>query len=81
MNVHLIRVPYDSGQRDERMGRGPTRFSERGAAERLRQAGHRVTETVVEADVPFPLEVGTSFALYRTFSERVRAAMRSTTCR
>ena len=73
MNVHLIRVPYDSGQRDLRMGRGPTRFSEGGAAERLRRAGHDVTESVVEVPASFPLEVGTSFALHRALSDRVCA--------
>ena len=75
MNVHLIRVPYDSGQRDLRMGRGPARFSDHGAGDRLRQAGHRVTESVVEVAVPFPLEVGTSFALHRALSDRVRASV------
>ena len=75
MNVHLIRVPYDSGQRDLRMGRGPTRFSEQGAADRLRRAGHHVTESVVEVAVPFPLEVGTSFALHGILSDRVGATV------
>jgi arginase family enzyme len=75
MNVHLIRVPYDSGQRDLRMGRGPTRFSEQGAADRLRRAGHHVTESVVEVAVSFPLEAGTSFALHGVLSDRVGAAV------
>ena len=75
MNVQLIRVPYDSGQRDLRMGRGPARFCEHGAADRLRAAGHVVAESTVEVSVPFPLEVGTSFALHRALSERVFAAV------
>jgi arginase len=75
MNVQLIRVPYDSGQRDLRMGRGPTRFCEHGAADRLRAAGHVVTEATVEVSVPFPLEVGTTFALQRASSGDVCGAV------
>lgn len=35
--VRLIQVPYDSGWRDQRMGRGPGRLVEMGAAESLRR--------------------------------------------
>jgi arginase len=75
MSIHLIRVPYDSGHRGLRMGRGPLDFAEHGAADRLRAAGHDVVDTVVDVPVPFPLEVGTSFALHRALSERVCAAV------
>ena len=75
MSIHLIRVPYDSGHRGLRMGRGPLDFAEYGAAERLRAAGHDVVDAVVDVPVPFALEVGTSFALHRALSERVYAAV------
>ena len=73
--ITLITVPYDSGHRGLRMGRGPLRFSEHGAADRLRAAGNDVVETVIDVPVPFPTEVGTSFALYRVLSDTVRAAV------
>jgi len=57
------------------MGRGPLHLSERGAQQRLRAKGHDVTETIVDVSTPFPTEVGTSFALYRAVSDRVRAAV------
>ena len=75
MQIHLIRVPYDSGQRGLRMGRGPLDFGEYGTADRLRAAGHDVVDTIIDVPVPFPLEVGTSFALHRALSERVCAAV------
>ena len=75
MLIHLIRVPYDSGHRGLRMGRGPLRFAEHGVADRLRAAGHDVTESVIDVPAPFPTEVGTSFALYRPLSDEVRATI------
>ncbi len=40
MAVHLLQVPYDSGHRAQRMGRGPLHLVERGAAlRRLRRVG------------------------------------------
>ena len=35
MKVHVIQLPYDSGRRGERMGRGPSRILEAGLMERL----------------------------------------------
>ena len=75
MLIHLIRVPYDSGHRGLRMGRGPLHFAEHGAADRLRAAGHDVVESVIDVPAPFPTEVGTSFALYRALSDGVRATV------
>src|SRR4051812_872973 len=75
MHIHTILVPYDSGHRGERMGRGPLHFSEHGAAERLRSRGHDVVETIVEVATPFATEIGTSFAVYRSLADRVRTAV------
>ena len=77
MSIHLIHVPYDSGHRGLRMGRGPLHFGEHGAADRLRAAGQDVAESVVDVPAPFPTEVGTSFALYRALSDEVRAGTAS----
>ncbi|HEX6049474.1 MAG TPA: arginase family protein [Gemmatimonadaceae bacterium] len=73
--ITLITVPYDSGHRGLRMGRGPLHLSEHGAAGRLRAAGHDVVETAVEVPASFPTEVGTSFALHRALSDSVRTAV------
>ena len=75
MNIHTILLPYDSGHRDARMGRGPLHLRERGAIDRLRAAGHDVIESLVEAPDAFPTEIGTSFALYRVLAEDVRATV------
>jgi len=70
--IHLIQVPYDSGHRNARMGRGPLHFHEHGAADRLRAAGHEVAESLIEVPSPFPTEIGTSFALHRALADTVR---------
>ena len=74
MRTRLIHVPYDSGHRGLRMGRGPLHFGEYGAAERLRALGHDVVESVIDVEATFPTEIGTSFAVYRSLAEEVRAA-------
>jgi arginase len=75
MSIHTILVPYDSGHRGERMGRGPLHFSEHGAAARLRSRGCDVAESIVDVSTSFATEVGTSFAVYRALAELVRAAV------
>jgi arginase len=72
--VDLLRVPYDSGHREARMGRGPGWLARHGLAGRLRAAGHPVTEHLVEPEVGFGAEVATAFALQRAVAERVRDA-------
>lgn len=75
MSIHTILVPFDSGHRGERMGRGPLHFRERRVVERLRSHGHDVIETVVDVAAPFATEVGTSFAVYRSLADHVCAAV------
>lgn len=75
--IHTILVPYDSGHRGARMGRGPLHAREHGAIERLRASGHDVTESVIEAPASFPTEIGTSFALHRALAEGVRTTVDS----
>ncbi|MES2177805.1 MAG: arginase family protein [Gemmatimonadota bacterium] len=75
MNVHLILVPYDSGHRDLRMGRGPSRLYEAGISSALEQTGAKVTVTTI--DLPsdsFPAEVGAAFALNRLLASTVAEA-------
>jgi hypothetical protein len=42
MRVQIIQVPYDSGRRGVRMGRGPEHFIQNGAARMLQMQGHKV---------------------------------------
>src|SRR5687768_13373447 len=72
-DIHLIRVPYDSGQRALRMGAGPDALAP-SFVDALRAEGHEVTGETVEAPPGFATEVATAFALARALSERVRAA-------
>ena len=66
MRTQIIQVPYDSGYKDYRMGRGPKHI--------LRHLETETTFPVNEVDVQdhFALEVGTSFAVARQLAERVR---------
>lgn len=75
MRIHTILVPYDSGHRAARMGRGPLHFSKHGATDRLRAGGHEVIESVVDVTTTFPTEIGTSFELYRDLANRVGEAV------
>ncbi len=75
MSIHTILVPYDSGHRGARMGRGPLHVREHGAIDRLRTSGHAVSESIIEDAVSFPTEIGTSFALHRALAERVSATV------
>ena len=75
MRIQTIVVPYDSGHRAARMGRGPLHFSKHGVSDRLRARGHEVIESVVDVATTFPTEVGTSFDLYRGLADRVCGAV------
>ncbi|HEX8242424.1 MAG TPA: arginase family protein [Longimicrobium sp.] len=74
MPVDLIVVPYDSGHRGRRMGAGPLRFVECGAAERLRAVAGGVRETVVGAELELPAEIATAFELARATAFAARSA-------
>jgi arginase len=77
MTIHTLFVPYDSGHRGARMGRGPLHVRDHGVVDRLRASGHDVVESVIEAPAAFPTEIGTSFALHRALAESVRTAVSS----
>ena len=78
MVIHLLQVPYDSGHRAQRMGRGPLHLVERGAAlNHLRRIGpDNVRLVPVETAAAFPTEIGTAFELHRGVAEAVAAAAR-----
>ncbi len=71
MRIHTILVPYDSGRRGARMGRGPLHFSGHGMGNRLRARGHQVSEVTINVSAAFPTEIGTSFAVCRSLADHV----------
>jgi arginase len=76
MDIQLIQVPYDSGHKEVRTGRGPGYFLRHRLDDILRNEGHTVGSEQIKAKDSFTTEVGTSFALNRLLAERVNAARR-----
>jgi arginase len=75
MRIRILQVPYDSGQRATRMGRGPGFLTDNGLLERLRASGHEVDIEVIETAETFPSEIKVTFDLQRRLAERVRATL------
>lgn len=77
MKVQLLTVPYDSGLRNVRMGRGPAHLLERGLLARLWDDGHEAAvDTIEVADAP-PAEIRTTFDLNRLLAIATERAVRS----
>src|SRR5688500_8889323 len=76
MDIQILTVPYDSGQRAMRMGCGPARI-EAEAVPMLRKAGHDVAMDAIEDDATFTQEVGTTFKLHRRVAVRVREVVQA----
>lgn len=75
MDITLLLVPYDSGQRGARMGAGPEYLRNSGLGEHLVTKGHTVQTQVIEpAPQNWRAEVQTSFELMRAIAENVRNA-------
>jgi arginase len=75
MEIRLLLVPYDSGQRNVRMGAGPEHLCASGLKEHLTAQGHSVDVEVIEpAPGNWRAEVQTSFELMRAVAEHVRRA-------
>jgi arginase len=72
--VRLLVAPWDSGQREARMGAGPIALSRAGAADRLRERGHDVHEQVVAPSTEWQAELATAFELQRRVAEAVAEA-------
>ncbi|MCH8980557.1 arginase family protein [candidate division KSB1 bacterium] len=75
MSIRIIQVPYDSGIRDQRMGRGPSHFIANGLVDRLQEIDESVTDIIAESKGSFPTEVGTTFDLQREISNHVKLAL------
>ena len=74
MRTQIIQVPYDSGKKNYRMGRGPGHIACHLRAEHFPLT--EVDEVAVEVEERdgFGLEVGTCFAVARQLAEKVRDA-------
>ena len=78
MDIQLLLVPYDSGNRGERMGAGPERLLEVGLERTLRESGHTVRTWIAELTPgSWHAEIQTSFELMRMLSIAVREAQQS----
>lgn len=79
MQIQVLLAPYDSGHREWRMGRGPAHLVRHGVASNLRALGHDVDAEYCapprgDETIDRPLEISTSFALYRDVARRARLA-------
>src|SRR5437762_6409044 len=75
MEIRLLLVTYDSGQRNVRMGAGPGHLRTAGLEAHLVGQGHEVDVQVIEpASMKWQAEVQTSFELMRAVAEHVSAA-------
>ena len=75
MEIQLLAVPYDSGNRGARMGAGPEALIEAGLPDALRALGHKVHLKIAELPGDsWHAEIQTSFELMRMLSAAVREA-------
>jgi len=80
MRIQFLLVPYDSGRREWRMGRGPSFLLRHGVGSSLRALGHEVEAEYVEPsgvespNPPASTEIATSFSLYREVALRAGSA-------
>jgi len=77
MNIQIIQVPYDSGHKNIRTGRGPNHFLQHRVDQILRDGGHQVDSYRIESSASFTTEIGTAFELNRLLAEQVSSAIRS----
>src|SRR3989440_2597937 len=76
MDIQLLLVPYDSGQRAWRCGAGPEHLVRAGLPAHLQRQGHVVTAIhIIEDDPAYPpAEIRTAFELARRLATTVRSA-------
>jgi arginase len=75
MDIQLLLVPFDSGNRGARMGAGPERLLDVGLERTLREDGHSVHTRIAELrSESWQAEIQTSFELMRMLSTAVREA-------
>lgn len=72
--MRVMQVPYDSGSRERRMGRGPFHLVNNGALDRAGRIVGDVESVVVDYQAAFPIEIETTFGLAREIAGQVRLA-------
>ncbi|HUG39627.1 MAG TPA: arginase family protein [Longimicrobiales bacterium] len=77
MDVRILVVPYDSGHRAVRMGRGPLHLIEYGLEDALADAGHEPRIVMIDSDLDPPTETAVAFDLARSIAREVREARAS----
>lgn len=75
MNIQIIQVPYDSGHKETRTGRGPGHLLQHGLEQSLRDRGHQVHSARVESRTPVTTEIATAFELNRLLAGQVSLAI------
>ena len=74
--IQIIQVPYDTGRRGARMGRGPARLAA-SLGERFRARGHDVATEILDTGDDVRSEAGVAFAIAADLVPRVRTAIES----
>jgi arginase len=78
VDIQILAVPYDSGNRGARMGAGPEALLDAGLEKALRARGHAVRTKIAEITTgSWSAEIQTSFELMRMLATEVRAARES----
>ena len=78
MDIQILAVPYDSGNRGARMGAGPEALLDAGLDNALRDSGHTVRTKIAEITKgSWHAEIQTSFELMRMLAIEVRATRES----
>jgi arginase len=77
MNIQIIQIPYDSGHKDIRTGRGPEHFLQNRVDQKLRDSGHQVVSFRIESKASFTTEIGTTFELNRLLAEQIGSTIRN----
>lgn len=72
MEVRILAVPYDSGHRAVRMGRGPLHLIEYGLEDALEAAGHESRVVVLDSDLEPATETAVAFDLAGSLAAAVR---------
>jgi arginase len=75
MNIQIIQVPYDSGFRNVRTGKGPVHFIQNGIDAILQNSGHGVNVSTVKSNLSFSTEIGTTFDVNRALAKLVLSAV------
>jgi arginase len=78
VDIQILAVPYDSGNRGARMGAGPEALLDAGLEKTLRGRGHTVRTKIAEITKgTWRAEIQTSFELMRMLASEVRGARES----